>query len=45
MNATPLQLIFEDPARGLGSGEQDYLLMYAIARAYQVRRIVEVGTS
>jgi tRNA A58 N-methylase Trm61 len=30
--------------RGLGSTEQDYLMLYAVARAIQAKRIVEIGT-
>ena len=30
--------------RGLGSTEQDYLILYAVVRAIQAKRIVEIGT-
>lgn len=30
--------------RGLGSGEQDYLLLYSLARAFQASKMLEVGT-
>jgi len=30
--------------RRLGSSEQDYMLMYAIARGFQVKNVLEIGT-
>lgn len=31
-------------SKGLGSGDQDYLIMYSVARAIQATRVVEIGT-
>ena len=45
MNLSLLSYLLDNTERGLGSSEQDYILMYAIARAFQVKRVLEIGTN